>query len=61
LPVLLLYWTAEVSDDGRVYFRQDIYGRDQQVIEALDAPPQFVVPEGMPDWYQGRVTDRNRV
>ena len=52
LPVLLFYWTAEVADDGRVYFREDIYGRDQQVLKALDAPPQFTGPGGLPEWYR---------
>jgi murein L,D-transpeptidase YcbB/YkuD len=54
LPVLLFYWTAEVADDGRVYFREDIYGRDQQVLKALDAPPQFTGPGGIPEWYRQR-------
>jgi murein L,D-transpeptidase YcbB/YkuD len=52
LPVLLFYWTAEVADDGRVHFREDIYGRDQRVLKALDASPQFTVPDGMPKWYR---------
>ena len=38
LPVLLLYWTAEVREDGVVYFYQDIYDRDQSVADGLDAP-----------------------
>jgi murein L,D-transpeptidase YcbB/YkuD len=50
LPVLLLYWTAEVADDGRVHFREDIYGRDQRVLEALDAPPRFTGASGLADW-----------
>jgi murein L,D-transpeptidase YcbB/YkuD len=37
LPVLLLYWTAEVHDDGLVYFYQDIYDRDKSVADGLDA------------------------
>jgi murein L,D-transpeptidase YcbB/YkuD len=38
LPVLLLYWTAEVGDDGRVYFREDLYQRDAKLLQALNAP-----------------------
>jgi murein L,D-transpeptidase YcbB/YkuD len=38
LPVLLLYWTAEVRADGLVYFYQDIYERDQSVSDSLDEP-----------------------
>ena len=37
LPVLLLYWTAEVRADDNVYFYQDIYDRDQSVADGLDA------------------------
>jgi murein L,D-transpeptidase YcbB/YkuD len=39
--VLLLYLTAQVDDQGQVFFRQDIYKRDQAVFKALDpsAPP----------------------
>ena len=37
LPVLLLYWTAQVNEDGVVYFYQDIYDRDQPVADALNA------------------------
>jgi murein L,D-transpeptidase YcbB/YkuD len=35
LPVLILYWTAAVGDDGHVYFLPDVYGRDPAIIEAL--------------------------
>ena len=38
LPVLLLYWTAEVRTDGTVAFYEDVYGRDRAVSAALDAP-----------------------
>lgn len=45
LPVLLLYWTAEVDDDGRVYFYQDVYDRDKAVLSALNSPFRFNLPE----------------
>jgi murein L,D-transpeptidase YcbB/YkuD len=35
LPVLILYWTAAVGDDGRVTFLPDVYRRDPAVIAAL--------------------------
>jgi murein L,D-transpeptidase YcbB/YkuD len=35
LPVLILYWTAAVGEDGRVQFLPDIYGRDPAVIRGL--------------------------
>jgi L,D-transpeptidase YcbB len=35
MPVLLTYWTAWVQE-GIVHFREDIYGRDVRILEALD-------------------------
>jgi murein L,D-transpeptidase YcbB/YkuD len=37
VPVLLLYSTAWVDDDGTVYFTRDIYGRDAAVLRGLDS------------------------
>ncbi|MCT8159745.1 murein L,D-transpeptidase [Pseudoruegeria sp. SHC-113] len=37
MPVMLTYWTAWV-ENGKVQFREDIYGRDAAVLAALDAP-----------------------
>jgi murein L,D-transpeptidase YcbB/YkuD len=37
LPVYVLYWTAFVDPDGTVEFRDDIYGRDKRLAEALAA------------------------
>ncbi len=36
VPVLLLYWTVNITEDNKVLFKQDIYGRDKQLLEALD-------------------------
>ena len=44
MPVLLLYWTAEVGPDGRIRFYEDVYERDQAVLGALDADFQFKTP-----------------
>ncbi len=46
MPILILYWTAEVLEDAGVSFRGDVYGRDAPVLKALDdklpiAPPRL--------------------
>jgi murein L,D-transpeptidase YcbB/YkuD len=41
VPVLLLYWTSWVDDQGRVNFRDDIYGRDARLTRALDERFRF--------------------
>jgi murein L,D-transpeptidase YcbB/YkuD len=35
LPVFLQYWTAMPSPDGRIGFREDVYGRDAKMIAAM--------------------------
>ncbi len=44
MPVLLLYWTAEVGDDGQIRFYDDVYQRDAAVLAALDSPYTVDVP-----------------
>ncbi|MBX6330301.1 MAG: L,D-transpeptidase family protein [Gemmatimonadaceae bacterium] len=38
LPVYILYATAVVADDGRVFFYPDVYGHDAALARALGAP-----------------------
>jgi murein L,D-transpeptidase YcbB/YkuD len=44
LPVLLLYWTAQLGPDGRVNFYDDIYDRDAPIARALAEPFRLEAP-----------------
>jgi murein L,D-transpeptidase YcbB/YkuD len=46
IAVLLLYWTAEVDENGTAHFRRDVYNRDAPIIEGLDEPFRVSLPEG---------------
>jgi murein L,D-transpeptidase YcbB/YkuD len=35
IPVLITYYTAWVNDDGKLNFRQDIYGHDEDLAEKM--------------------------
>jgi murein L,D-transpeptidase YcbB/YkuD len=38
-PVHLVYWTVWVDDAGIVQFREDLYGRDAELVKALGLTP----------------------
>jgi murein L,D-transpeptidase YcbB/YkuD len=50
LPVLVLYWTLTVEEEGQSRFLQDVYDRDQAILDALNAPFAFSAPSGLPSW-----------
>ena len=37
VPLLLAYWTVDLTDDGRITFKTDVYGHDAALLQALDA------------------------
>jgi murein L,D-transpeptidase YcbB/YkuD len=36
IPVLILYWTVAVDQDGTVHFKKNPYNRDKGILEALE-------------------------
>jgi len=47
LPVLLLYWTADIGANGERLFYKDVYERDQRILTALDEPFALELPIGL--------------
>jgi murein L,D-transpeptidase YcbB/YkuD len=39
VPVLILYWTIDLSTEGRIVFKKDPYERDPKLAAALESPP----------------------
>lgn len=54
IPLFLLYWTAQVEEDGSVQFRRDLYGRDRKIIEGLDTAFLVEPPEDEAQESQGK-------
>ena len=43
-PVLILYLTASLDLDGSIRFAKDIYGRDAELLAALNGPVRLQPP-----------------
>jgi murein L,D-transpeptidase YcbB/YkuD len=41
VKLLLIYWTVDETDDGRIVFKRDVYDRDARLWEALNARFEF--------------------
>jgi murein L,D-transpeptidase YcbB/YkuD len=41
VPVLLAYWTVDLSNEGRVAFKPDIYDYDARVLQGLNVPTKL--------------------
>lgn len=41
VPVLLAYWTVDMSNEGRVTFKPDVYGYDAPVLRQLNLPSKL--------------------
>ncbi len=46
VPVLMLYWTADMDDGGQVRFRPDIYRHDGRLLKALASLPPLAPAHG---------------
>ena len=44
MPVVIIYLTASINNDGRVRFYKDIYNQDQKVLDALNGPVSIEPP-----------------
>lgn len=43
VPVLLAYWTVDLSKDGRVTFKPDVYDYDSAVLRGLNLPSKLPI------------------
>jgi len=45
VPVLILYFTALLDNNGHIAFFKDVYNRDKTIIEGLKQPFAFMIPK----------------
>lgn len=45
VPVLLLYFTTLIDENGKLIFYKDIYNRDENIIKELKQPFKLVIPD----------------
>ncbi|MCK5647482.1 MAG: L,D-transpeptidase family protein [Gammaproteobacteria bacterium] len=45
VPVLLLYFTTQIDENGKMIFYKDIYNRDEKIIKGLKEPFKLVIPD----------------
>jgi murein L,D-transpeptidase YcbB/YkuD len=41
VTVILMYWTVNITDDGELMFKMDVYDRDAAVLSGLNKPFSF--------------------
>jgi murein L,D-transpeptidase YcbB/YkuD len=44
IPVVIVYLTAGLGEDGEIVFMHDVYNRDQRVLDALNGPVHIRLP-----------------
>jgi murein L,D-transpeptidase YcbB/YkuD len=44
IPVVIVYLTAGLDEDGEIVFMHDVYNRDQRVLDALNGPVHIRLP-----------------
>ena len=53
LPVLLMYWTVDVTQPDRVVFYRDVYQRDAAVLEGLEEDFRVSLPQDVDEYLPG--------
>jgi murein L,D-transpeptidase YcbB/YkuD len=60
VPVLLAYWTVDLSNDGRVVFKPDVYGYDSAVLRGLNLPSELPVLDVRRSEFPAVATGKNQ-